>query len=152
MQDLVATLGSVERPAIVKALVTWVELGVLKEDSESVFKLLNVAAVDASSRTAQKQPGARLIKPRSPWVQSSPRVCFTAVVVEEVLPVMTVQQQQAEQMKVFWKVSQTVTLDLVLKVVLTGVVFAVVHRRHAEEPWVAAARQDSADAQICTWL
>lgn len=58
MQDLVVVLGSVERPAVVKSLATWVELGVLKESSPSVFKLLNVAeATEGSSRATQKQPG-----------------------------------------------------------------------------------------------
>lgn len=57
VQELVATIGSVERPAVVKSLATWVEHGVLKEDSPSIFQLLNVAETDMSSRTAQKQPG-----------------------------------------------------------------------------------------------
>ncbi|KAI0702276.1 hypothetical protein BC835DRAFT_1264047 [Cytidiella melzeri] len=81
-EELVEAIGSIERPATMKALGTWVEFGVIKEDAPNTFKLLNVAEKAGPSKTAQKQ---------------------TAMIVEEEVPLITAQQQQAEQMKVFWK-------------------------------------------------
>ncbi|KAI0822342.1 ubiquitin-protein ligase [Trametes gibbosa] len=82
VDDLVAELKSVEKIAIVKALTTWLDLGVLKEDDHERYKLLEVAeAVPSGSR-----PIAR-----------------PAAVIEEDTPGMAAQKQQAEQMKVFWK-------------------------------------------------
>ncbi|KAJ7604032.1 hypothetical protein FB45DRAFT_958198 [Roridomyces roridus] len=80
MDELVSGVGSVDRTAALKALITWIDLGVLKEDEESVFRLLEVAEETA--------PAAR----------TAP----TANVVEE--PAMSAaQQQQADQMRLYWK-------------------------------------------------
>lgn len=79
-------MGSVERSAAVKSLTTWVELGVLKEDKPDHYRLLKVAeAASSTGRHAGKQQTAA---------------------VDDLPPVVTVQQQQAEQMRVFWKVSR----------------------------------------------
>ena len=43
VQELMTAIGQVERPAVVKALATWVDLGVTKEDSPNNFRLLKVA-------------------------------------------------------------------------------------------------------------
>ncbi|KIP08942.1 hypothetical protein PHLGIDRAFT_126668 [Phlebiopsis gigantea 11061_1 CR5-6] len=81
--ELIAKIGSIERPAALKALTTWVELGVLKEDTPDRYRLLKVAeAANSNSKASGKQPTAA---------------------VDELPPVQTVQQQQAEQMRVFWK-------------------------------------------------
>lgn len=82
VDELVLRSGSVNRNAAVKALVTWVDMHVLKEDSEGVFRLLSVAEVP----TAGSRPQA----PKSAEAGELP-------------PVMSVQQQQAEQMKMYWK-------------------------------------------------
>ena len=83
--DLIAEVGSIERPSALKALTTWVELGVLKEDSPDHYRLLNTAeATGSTSKTKH-----------------------VATAVEELPPVVTLQQQQAEQMRVFWKVSDS---------------------------------------------
>ncbi|KAG2066301.1 hypothetical protein BDR04DRAFT_1130046 [Suillus decipiens] len=74
VDELVLRSGSVNRNAAVKALVTWVDMHVLKEDSEGVFRLLSVAEVPTAGTEAGELP-----------------------------PVMSVQQQQAEQMKMYWK-------------------------------------------------
>ena len=85
--DLIAKLGTIERPAAIKALTTWIELGVLKEDSVDHYRLLKTAEpLGTTGKAVGKQIAA-------------------APAVEELPPVLTVQQQQAEQMKVFWKVS-----------------------------------------------
>lgn len=39
--DLLEAVGSVSKSALIKALATWIELGVLKEDPENVFVLLD---------------------------------------------------------------------------------------------------------------
>ena len=36
-------MGSIDRSAALKALITWVDLGVLTEDTEDTFRLLEVA-------------------------------------------------------------------------------------------------------------
>jgi len=82
LDELSSRVGSVNRMAALKALVTWVDLGVLKEDTENNFRLLEIAE--------EPTPGAR--------VASS-----TPAPVDEPPPVVTVQQQQADKMKVYWK-------------------------------------------------
>ncbi|CDO77135.1 hypothetical protein BN946_scf184657.g10 [Trametes cinnabarina] len=82
VEQLVVELKSVEKTAILKALTTWVDFGVLKEEDADRYKLLEIAEAAPSG-------------PKAPSRQ--------APVVEEVAPALGVQQQQAEQMKVFWK-------------------------------------------------
>ena len=82
--DLIAKIGAIERPAALKALATWVELGVLKEDTPDCYRLLKVAeAAGTTSRAAKKH---------------------TTAAVNDLPPVVTVQQQQAEQTRIYWKV------------------------------------------------
>jgi anaphase-promoting complex subunit 2 len=57
VEELVEEIGSIERPALVKAVATWVELSVIKEESPNTFVLLNVAEKGVPSKPAQKQPG-----------------------------------------------------------------------------------------------
>ncbi|KAJ3907968.1 hypothetical protein F5879DRAFT_939513 [Lentinula edodes] len=83
MDALIAQVGSsVDRTAALKALLTWVDLGVLKEQTENTFKLLEVAETVAT--------GARELR----------GVTTSAV---ELPSAPSVQQQQAEQMRVYWK-------------------------------------------------
>ncbi|KIJ64413.1 hypothetical protein HYDPIDRAFT_175406 [Hydnomerulius pinastri MD-312] len=83
VDELISRVGSVSRSAALKALATWVDRRVLKEDSENLFRLLSVAE--------EPTPGAKNPAPKP------------AVGEDELPPVMSVQQQQAEQMKVYWK-------------------------------------------------
>lgn len=82
VDELVLRSGSVNRNAAVKALATWVDMHVLKEESEGIFRLLSVA----EGPTPGGRPQA--LKPAETG---------------ELPPVMSVQQQQAEQMKMYWK-------------------------------------------------
>ncbi|RPD62311.1 hypothetical protein L226DRAFT_532671 [Lentinus tigrinus ALCF2SS1-7] len=75
-----ATEMKIERAAALKAIMTWVDLGVLKEEDSGMYKLLEVAEAASSSSKPVARP-----------------------VIEDLPSVLTVQQQQAEQMKVFWK-------------------------------------------------
>jgi len=84
IDDLIARVGAVDRTAALRALLTWVDMGVLKQDGEDVYRLMEVAEDGPS-------PGQR------------PAPARPAQVMEEAPAVQTVQQQQAEQMKVFWK-------------------------------------------------
>ncbi|EIN12815.1 ubiquitin-protein ligase [Punctularia strigosozonata HHB-11173 SS5] len=85
IDDLVKILGSVDRTVVLKALITWEDLGVLAEDGETTYRLLEVAEPAGSSRRF----GRGASGPGKP--------------AEEVAPVASVQQQQAEQMRVYWK-------------------------------------------------
>ncbi|KAJ7064872.1 hypothetical protein C8F01DRAFT_1128556 [Mycena amicta] len=79
MDELVAGVGSVDRTAALKALITWIDLGVLKEDQENVFRLLEVEE-EAGPAPMRSVPMA----------------------VEE--PTLTAaQQQQSDQMRLYWK-------------------------------------------------
>lgn len=69
-----------------------------------------------------------------------------AMVVEEDVPLIAAQQQQAEQMKVFWKVCASTHLS---RRVLTA---AIVHRGNATKSGFSSCGQDPADAQICTGI
>ncbi|CAL1713211.1 unnamed protein product [Somion occarium] len=82
VQELIEQVGKVDRPAVLKALGTWIDLGVLKEDRHDQYRLLNTAEDGDSTSKAVARP---------------------AMVVDEEPPVTAVQQQQAEQMRVFWK-------------------------------------------------
>ena len=46
MEDLVSSVGSIDRGAAIKAPSTWVDYGVLREDSENTFILLEKAEGD----------------------------------------------------------------------------------------------------------
>ncbi|KAN0087485.1 Cullin homology [Tylopilus felleus] len=83
VDELISRVGSVSRTAALKALATWVDMRVLKEDSEHVFKLLSVEE--------EPTPGTKTTIPK------------LATGEDELAPMMSVQQQQAEQMKVYWK-------------------------------------------------
>lgn len=83
VDELIGRVGSVTRSAALKALATWVDMQILKEISENVFRLLAVAE-----------------EPTEGSVRSAPKIADHG---EELPPVISVQQQQAEQMRVYWK-------------------------------------------------
>ncbi|KAJ6453076.1 hypothetical protein C8R45DRAFT_1056934 [Mycena sanguinolenta] len=81
---LIEGVGAVDRTAALKALITWIDLGVLKEDEENTFRLLEVTEeAGPSSRTGM----THLLLPP----------------VIEAPTVTAAQQQQADQMRVYWK-------------------------------------------------
>ncbi|KZT73754.1 hypothetical protein DAEQUDRAFT_754204 [Daedalea quercina L-15889] len=84
VDELIARVGSVDRSAAIKSLTTWVDMGVLKEEISNQYVLLEVAEDGSSVSTGGAPP-----RP--------------ARVIEEVSAVLTVEQQQAEQMRVYWK-------------------------------------------------
>ena len=47
LEDLISSVGSIDRGAAIKALSTWVDHGVLKEDPENTFILLEKAEGDS---------------------------------------------------------------------------------------------------------
>jgi hypothetical protein len=93
VSDLIERVGPLERSAALKGLLAWVDRGVLREESDDAnvqrFRLLESAPADASSVLA----GVGVMTAGS-----------RAALTEEQPAVLTVQQQQAEQMKVYWKV------------------------------------------------
>ena len=58
LDELALRVGSIDRSAAVKALMTWIDLGVLKEESENTFKLLEtVDDGTADPRAMAPKPG-----------------------------------------------------------------------------------------------
>lgn len=106
VDELIAGVGAVDRGAALKALLTWVDLGVLKEDTEGSFRLLEVAEEPAAGASSiLSRPGtcfgcsACVYGALMVWCLV--RVAASAM---ELPPVASVQQQQGEQMRVYWKV------------------------------------------------
>ncbi|KAL1740891.1 hypothetical protein HDZ31DRAFT_46560 [Schizophyllum fasciatum] len=81
IDELIDGVGKVDRIAALKALTTWVDLGVLKEDTENTFRLLEVAEEKTTTE----------------------RETRTVIAADEPAPISSVQHQQAEQMRVYWK-------------------------------------------------
>ncbi|KAI9573680.1 hypothetical protein HD554DRAFT_2167242 [Boletus coccyginus] len=92
VDELISRVGTVSRSAALKSLATWVGMRVLKEDNENVFKLL--------SEGEEPTPGTKTAIPKP------------ATGEDELPPIMSVQQQQAEQMKVYWKFIEGMLINL----------------------------------------
>lgn len=84
LQGLIDALA-VDRAALVKGLATWANMGVLKETSENSFVLLE-------TKEDMEEDDDRGFAPPPPGPSSS------------TLPTQSVQEQQAEKMRVYWKV------------------------------------------------
>lgn len=109
IDDLISRVGSVDRTAAIRAVMTWMDLGVLKEGADNQYVLLEVAQESFSSGSKHHPPKPRMfciVVPKL-WLLNAP--CCLAQIIEESPAVLTVQQQQAEQMKVFWKVRYDLT-------------------------------------------
>lgn len=100
VDELVTSVGSIDRSAAIKALTTWVDLGVLKDEGGNQYRLLEVAEDGSATSSGAPRPGML----RIPGKYDSDTDIAPARVIEEVPAVLTVEQQQAEQMKVYWKV------------------------------------------------
>ena len=82
-----------------KALNKWMNLGIIKEEEGGEFVLLEV----------QEEGGVKPSASRQGWFFAGPSAGGQATdnlldAVEEAPSVMSVEQQQAEQMKVYWRV------------------------------------------------
>ena len=104
LEELITEVGDIDRSAAFKALVTWVNMGVLKEDPENTFVLLERAEEDVSGKRSLEEWG---VSAGTFWLP----IHWVLVLIgggvnvgPELPPVITAQQQQAEQMKVYWKV------------------------------------------------
>lgn len=58
MDELISGVGSVDKAAALKSLITWVDLGVLKEENENTFRLLEVAEEPVAG-ARETRPGGR---------------------------------------------------------------------------------------------
>lgn len=74
-------IGSTERTASLKALLAWVDRGILKEDEGDIFRLLEHAETSTAQRSIIHRP-----------------------IIEDEPTATVAQQQQAAQMQVYWKV------------------------------------------------
>ncbi|KAG8214513.1 hypothetical protein J3R82DRAFT_9571 [Butyriboletus roseoflavus] len=95
VDELILRVGTVSRSTALKSLATWVNMRILKEDREHVFKLLSVRE--------EPIPGIKAAIPK------------LATGEDDLPPMMSVQQQQAEQMKVYWKVERYCYVRLVAR-------------------------------------
>lgn len=138
VNDLIERVGPIERPVALKALLAWVDRGVLREENDENdeagmqrFRLLESAPTDGSVPVGMTTAGSRV------------------ALAEEQPAVLTVQQQQAEQMKVYWKVCSF--WSCIWRCVLS-VRLATVHRGHAHESGRTPTGPHSDDAQVCAGL
>jgi len=90
--------GAIDETMMAKALTKWVNMGVIKEEEGGEFVLLEVQeeggvkpSTSRQGTVLRKIPVERLVDNRLDVVEEAPSV-------------MTVEQQQAEQMKVYWRV------------------------------------------------
>ena len=91
-----------------KALSKWVSLGVIKEEEGGEFVLLEVQEEGGVKPSTSRQGAFIACSLLNQLVYKRPAV------VEEAPSVMTVEQQQAEQMKVYWRVCASSHFSLVL--------------------------------------
>lgn len=92
---------NVDASAIRKAIDIWIEHGVLCEDESGSYILLEKAGTIPSSSSRVNVPlqGAKFSMLHC-WMLT---ISFSAVIEDAVPAVMTAQQQEAEQMRVYWK-------------------------------------------------
>ncbi|KAG6827929.1 hypothetical protein H0H92_009907 [Tricholoma furcatifolium] len=101
VDELIKGVGSVDQSAALNALLTWVDRGVLKEDTEGVFRLLETAEEPSAAPSTHSRPGKELacfVWNLAHFIKS---IAPSASVPEP--PIVSVQQQQAEQMRMYWK-------------------------------------------------
>ncbi len=87
----------IDKAAAFKAVATWVDLGVLKEEAVTLYKLLDVAEEGSSGSRPVARAGMGCY-------HLAIKVLLNyslAALVEDVSAVQTIQRQQAEQMKVY---------------------------------------------------
>jgi len=142
MDELIEAVGSVDRSAALKALITWVDLGVLKEDTEDTFRLLEIAE-EPSAEPRERRAGMFTFL----HAQSHLLTLGIVAVTPEVPPVAGAQQQQAEKMRVYWKVRYVFPIRWLGKHIAM-----TVHRRDAYESRSASGRQNTIHAQNSPWV
>ena len=136
VNDLIERVGPIERSVALKALLAWVDRGVLREENDEDdvqrFRLLESAPTDVGTVPVGMTTGGS-------------RVALT----EEQPAVLTVQQQQAEQMKVYWKVRSFWTY---IWCCALSDRLVTVRRGHAHESGRTPTGPHSDDAQVCAGL
>jgi anaphase-promoting complex subunit 2 len=105
VDELIPRLGSVDHAPTVKALNMWADKGVLTEEKEACYKLLEIADTSIRAPIQRARECCSL-----PPVYNVKADWFHEAVEEEAPAIITVQQQQAEQMKIHWKVRSTCEL------------------------------------------
>lgn len=97
--------GSLNRGVVIKGLATWVDLGVLKEDPENTFVLLEREEQALSSSNLRDHPQRGEFQ--LPMVIQVSRYATALESEDEPVQMSAAQQQHAEQMRVHWRVSRT---------------------------------------------
>lgn len=147
MDELITGVGSVDRTAALKALITWVDLGVLKEDEENVFRLLEVAEEPTpGGRDPVSRPGEchqRFCLYCPPYLHVNSSKCIgTPTSISRSSATSGADEDVLEGL-----------LHLFLSIwVLADYGRHQVHRGNAHEPWDIASRPNTNDAQIRTRL
>ncbi len=94
---------NVDSSAVRQALDAWVDYGVVAEDEFHHFVLLErTGAASTASKPAASRAGTYSVSLK--FLQVFYSFNQLAVEEDEVAPVMSAQQQDAEQMRVYWKV------------------------------------------------
>lgn len=96
----------IDKAAALKAVACWVELGVLKEEDVTVYKLLEVAEEASAGAKTVTRAGRLSVY----TIHASAADDARPAAIEEESAIVTVQQQQAEQMKIYWRVRRRSSL------------------------------------------
>ena len=108
LDDLIKAVGLVDRSASFEALSTWVDHGILIEDPEFTFNLLERA--DLGCFDARERDPSRLGMFFFCLFALEHALTVLPATLMDNPPLLSVQQQQAEQMRVYWKVHSAVFL------------------------------------------
>ncbi|KZS92899.1 hypothetical protein SISNIDRAFT_474501 [Sistotremastrum niveocremeum HHB9708] len=83
MDEISVKLGQLDHVTVQKGLLTWIEHGVVSDQGDNTFRLLEQAS------TSDVRPAARPMD-----------------IIEDTSPVVTTEQQQADQMRIYWQFIQ----------------------------------------------
>lgn len=141
-----------DRSAALKALLTWVDLGVLKEDVEGTFRLLEVTEEPSSGPSEHARSSQFSHYPPFPYYHLTISHCHSArrfgcaPRVECAAATSRADESPLEgSFAIFDSSYDTASHQTIF-------VSCTVHRRNAYEPWATAVGPDTVYAQIGAWV
>lgn len=156
LDELIHSVGDVHRSAAVKALTTWVNLGVLKEQTENSFVLLERA--EAGVEMKDIQPSESYLPPLE-WRESDLISCLQRPRLLLTFPPCK-RSNSSKRSRcgyigryAYSSLSGWAAAFFEPLLMISALAYcATVHRRHAHEPRNASPRPNTNNAQVRAWL